>query len=102
VGAAVLLFLLGTAWSIFVSNTSATMQLSAPNHLRGRVLGFQSFCFVGLQPVGGLLTGWLADIGGTELAFFVSGVAIAAATVWAASVVRSGRGAPVAPIPAES
>jgi MFS family permease len=101
-GAAMLLFVLGTAWSVFVSNTSATMQLSAPDHLRGRVLGFQSFCFVGLQPIGGLLTGWFADIGGTELAFFVSGAAIAAATVWAASVVRGSRGVPAAPIPAES
>jgi hypothetical protein len=32
------------------------------------------FAFVGVAPIGGLLAGWLADLGGTALAFSVAGV----------------------------
>ena len=42
-------------------------------HLRGRLIGLYLFAFVGLAPVGGLLAGWLAELGGTSLAFVVAG-----------------------------
>jgi hypothetical protein len=32
------------------------------------------FAFAGLAPLGGLLAGWLSEVGGTELAFGVAGV----------------------------
>jgi hypothetical protein len=42
------------------------------------------FAFAGLAPVGGLVAGWLAEEGGTPLAFGVAGVAGLAAIAWAA------------------
>ena len=41
------------------------------------------FAFGGFAPVGGLLAGWLSDVGGTELAFFVAGIACLAMTAYA-------------------
>jgi hypothetical protein len=41
------------------------------------VIGFYYFAFNGLAPLGGILTGWLAATGGTELAFGVAGTVTA-------------------------
>ena len=51
------------------------------------MIGLYLFAFVGLAPVGGLLTGWLADLGGTQLAFAVAGVT-SLATIGLASLQR--------------
>jgi MFS family permease len=83
-----LLVAIGVCFTLFTANANALVQLRAPGHLRGRLIGLYLFAFVGLAPVGGLLAGLLADIGGTELAFGVAG-ATALATVVAASAARS-------------
>jgi MFS family permease len=77
VPAAVLLFCAGVCFTLYTANSNALLQLRAPDHLRGRVIGFYYFAFNGLAPLGGLLTGWLAARGGTELAFGVAGAATA-------------------------
>jgi hypothetical protein len=43
--------------------------------MRGRVLSLWLFAFAGSAPIGGLLAGWLTEIGGTGLSFTVGGVA---------------------------
>jgi MFS family permease len=75
--AAVLLFCAGICFTLYTSNSNAILQLRAPDHLRGRVIGFYYFAFNGLAPLGGILTGWLAATGGTELAFGVAGTVTA-------------------------
>jgi MFS family permease len=75
--AVVLLFIAGVCFTLYTANSNAVLQLRAPDHLRGRVIGFYYFAFNGLAPLGGLLTGWLAAIGGTELAFGVAGATTA-------------------------
>jgi MFS family permease len=77
VPAAVLLFCVGVCFTLYTSNSNAVLQLRAPDHLRGRVIGFYYFAFNGLAPLGGILTGWLAATGGTELAFGVAGAVTA-------------------------
>ncbi len=72
--AGVLLFAVGISFTLFTANANALVQLGAPDHLRGRMIGLYLFAFVGLAPVGGLLTGWLAELGGTQLAFSIAGV----------------------------
>ena len=67
------LFAIGIAFTLFTANANALIQLGAPDHLRGRLIGLYLFAFVGLAPVGGLLAGWLAELGGTSLAFLVAG-----------------------------
>jgi MFS family permease len=73
VAAAVLLFVVGVCFTTWTANSQSLLQLTAPDHLRGRVLGLWLFSFAGLAPLGGLLAGWLADVGGTQLAFLVAG-----------------------------
>ena len=67
------------------------MQLAAPDHLRGRLVALYLFAFVGLAPLGSLLSGALVEIGGTELAFLVSGSVGLAATVFAIADGRDAR-----------
>ncbi len=72
--AAALLFVTGAAFTLWTANSNSILQLAAPDHLRGRVMSLFLFAFAGLAPIGGLLSGWLVEVGGTELAFAVSGV----------------------------
>jgi MFS family permease len=73
VACAALLYVVGVCFTVWTANSQSILQLSAPDHLRGRVLSLYLFAFAGLAPVGGLLTGWLAEVGGTELAFAIAG-----------------------------
>ena len=43
-------------------------------------LGLYFYAFMGAQPIGGLFSGWLADTGGTSLAFAVGGAVTLVAT----------------------
>jgi len=71
---AALLFFTGVFFISWTANSQSILQLTAPDHLRGRVLSIYLFAFGGLAPIGGLLAGWLSDVGGTQLAFSVAGV----------------------------
>ena len=82
-----LLAVTGLCFTLWTANANSSLQLGAPDHLRGRVIGLYYFAFNGTGPVGGLLAGWLAASGGTGLAFAVSG-AVALATTGALLVVR--------------
>ncbi|MBV8445662.1 MAG: MFS transporter [Candidatus Dormibacteraeota bacterium] len=72
---AVVLLATGVAFALYSSQSNATLQLSVPDRLRGRILGIYGYVFFGTAPVGGLLAGWLAQVGGTPLAFAVAGAA---------------------------
>jgi MFS family permease len=83
--AIVLLFIAGICFTLYTANSNAVLQLRAPDHLRGRVIGFYYFAFNGLAPLGGILAGWLAATGGTELAFAVAGAVTALVALTALS-----------------
>ena len=80
---AVLLFLTGVFFTTWTANSQSISQRTAPDHLRGRVLRIYLLAFGGFAPIGGLLAGWLSDVGGTRLAFFVAGITCMAMTVYA-------------------
>jgi MFS family permease len=86
--AAVCLFAAGLCFTVWSANANASLQLRVPDAIRGRVLGLYFYAFLGFQPVGGLVSGWLADVGGTALAFAVGGTITLAAT--AVALVRLG------------
>ena len=92
VACAVLLFVTGVCFTVWTANSQSILQLTAPDHLRGRVLSLYLFAFGGLAPLGGLLAGWLAEAGGTDLAFFVAGVVGLAMTLVAATRAPGMRG----------
>ena len=87
--AGILLVGIGASFTLFVANGNTLIQLAAPDHLRGRVVALFLFAFVGLAPFGSLLSGALVQVGGTELAFFVSGCVGLAATAFAVHGRRS-------------
>ena len=70
---AVLLFVTGVCFTLWTSNANAILQLRAPDHLRGRIVSLYLWAFAGFAPLGGLLAGWLCDLGGTQLSFTVAG-----------------------------
>jgi MFS family permease len=89
--AAVFLFATGACFTLESSNSQAILQLSAPEHLRGRVLSLYLLAFGGVAPVGGLIAGWLAEVGGLTLAFGVAGgTALAGAALLVLTHSRSG------------
>ena len=59
--AAALLFVAGVCFILWNSNTQSLLQLTAPDHLRGRVMSLFMFSFAGLGPLGALAAGWLAE-----------------------------------------
>jgi len=82
--AGALLFFVGAGFTSWSANSNTSMQLAAPDHLRGRIIGIYFYAFNGTASFAGLFVGWLCAKGGTELAFFVAGVVGLAATVLAA------------------
>ena len=90
---ALLLFVTGVCFTLWTSNANTILQLGAPDHLRGRVVSLYLWAFAGLAPVGGLLAGWLTEVGGTQLSFTIAG-----ATGLAITVVASRRAIPRRPV----
>jgi MFS family permease len=86
--AGVILVGIGVSFTLFTANANALVQLAAPDHLRGRLISIYLLAFVGVAPVGGLFAGWLAEVGGTSLAFAVAG-ATSLATILVAQAWRS-------------
>ena len=87
-GVCALLLVSGAAFTVCTSNIVSTLQLAAPDHLRGRVLGLYLYAFAGSVPFGGLLTGWLAATGGTRLALWVAGGSALVTAALAARALR--------------
>jgi MFS family permease len=86
-----LLFLIGSFYVLWGSSALASLQLAAPEHLRGQAASLYFFAFQGGAPVGGLLAGWLTSRGGTELAFTVAGASAVLVATCGAAVVFAGR-----------
>lgn len=80
--AAVVLVAIGFAFSLYSSQSNAALQLNTPDRLRGRVMGIYGYVFFGTAPIGGMLAGWLAQLGGTQLAFLVAGAVSLATLVY--------------------
>jgi MFS family permease len=88
IAAGVLLFFVGAGFAAWSANSNTSMQLAAPDRLRGRIIGIYFYAFNGTGPLSGILTGWLCARGGTELAFFVAGIVGLGATAVAAQQLR--------------
>lgn len=93
--------------SIFFSTTiNTTLQLIVPDELRGRVMSIFFLLFAGSTPIGGIITGWLADgIGvprtlAVEAAICGIGLLTALAYRWTHSAAFSEQ--PVRPAPVSS
>ncbi|MGH7700338.1 MAG: MFS transporter, partial [Gemmatimonadales bacterium] len=79
-----LLALAGCAMIVNNALTNTMLQTLVPDHLRGRVMGFYSFMFVGMGPVGSFQAGIVAEYLGAPVAVGVGGLisALAVGLVW--------------------
>ncbi|GAB3493528.1 MFS transporter [Amycolatopsis cihanbeyliensis] len=83
---------LGFATITFLNTANALVQTSVSPEMRGRVMGLYVLVLVGGNPIGGPLTGWMADVFGGRSPFFIGGtVSVLAAVVCAALLARSRR-----------
>ena len=71
----VLLLLLGVANTTFASTANTSMQLASPDYLRGRVMALYMLLFAGSTPIGGFLTGYMAEHLGVSTALAVNAAA---------------------------
>jgi MFS family permease len=93
-----LLFVIGICYILWGSSSLATLQLAAPEHLRGRAASLYFFGFMGGAPLGGLLAGSLVALGGTRLAFsFAGSVAVLVALAGMLVLVHGRRRAAATP-----
>jgi predicted MFS family arabinose efflux permease len=56
-----LLLLLGVANTAFAATANTSLQIASPDHLRGRVMALYMLLFAGSTPIGGYLTGVMAE-----------------------------------------
>lgn len=80
----ILLALAGCAMIVNNALTNTMIQTLVPDQLRGRVMGFYSFVFVGMSPLGAFLVGAFAERFGAPLAVEVGGLVCAVAVGLAA------------------
>jgi len=77
----VLAFFLGLASQFYMTTINTVLQLNLPEQLRGRIMGIFGFTW-DLMPVGGIITGAIAEFAGAPIAvafggFMVAGLAVA-------------------------
>ena len=69
-----LLALLGGAAVTFAATINSSLQLAVAPEMRGRVMALYSVVFLGSTPIGGPLTGWLAETYDPRVALLLAGV----------------------------
>ncbi|MBQ6642316.1 MAG: MFS transporter, partial [Saccharopolyspora sp.] len=85
----------GIAVMTFTTSANATVQLAVEPTMRGRVMGLYMLLFLGGKPLGGLASGWLAEILGARAPLLLGGVLALLAATAGALVLRRVRGAGV-------
>jgi MFS family permease len=80
----VLLGLAGFAMIVNNALGNTLLQTAAPDHLRGRIMGFYSFVFVGMAPFGAFLFGVVAEHVGVPATLAAGGAIVALAVMIAA------------------
>lgn len=75
-----LLFALGLANTAFAATANTSLQVATPDHLRGRVMSLWMLLVAGSTPIGGFLTGFLAEHIGVREAIGVNAAACVVGT----------------------
>ncbi|HEY8216310.1 MAG TPA: MFS transporter [Acidimicrobiia bacterium] len=84
--------LVGIGSVMFLTTSTAIVQVNAAPEMRGRVLALQAIVFLGSTPIGGPVIGWIADAAGPRAAVAVGGVAACGAAGWGLLAFRRRRG----------
>lgn len=82
---------LGFATITFLNTANALVQTSVTPEMRGRVMGIYVLVLIGGNPIGGPMTGWMADAFGGRSPFYIGGaISLIAAVVCALVLIRRG------------
>jgi MFS family permease len=81
-------FLVGVTSILYMTATTAIVQVEADPAMHGRILALQTVLMVGTAPIGGPLLGLVADWLGARAPIVVGGVASMAAGVWGFAALR--------------
>ena len=78
------LLLVAVGFAMILNNALANglLQTIAPDAMRGRIMAAYAFVFVGMGPIGALLSGTIADLIGAPAAIAVGAVVLMAFSVW--------------------
>jgi MFS family permease len=74
-------FFVGLANMTLIAATNTTLQLTARPDMRGRVISLYFLMIMGSTPIGGPITGWVAETLGTRWGMGMAAAAAGAATV---------------------
>jgi len=87
------LVFVGAGSVAFITMTSATLQLTTPAEMRGRVLSLYVTAIIGTTPIGGPLIGWIGEVVGPRATYVVGGLGciVTVAVAWR-SLARSTEG----------
>ncbi len=80
--AVVLMVPLGAASMAFLATMNATLQLTASDEMRGRVMAIYFVLFLGSTPIGAPIVGWLSEQFDPRVAFGFGGLATLLACVY--------------------
>jgi MFS family permease len=84
--------LLGFASMVFMTQSTAIVQVRSDPALRGRVLALQAIVFLGSTPIGGPILGLICDAWGARAGLVVGGLSALGAAAWGLWAVRRGVG----------
>jgi MFS family permease len=82
----ILMFTIGLAGTALSMNANTLIQITVPDHLRGRLMAVYITVFVGTTPIGGLIFGGVAGAFGIAASLVIGGVISAIVSVLAAAV----------------
>ena len=72
---------------VFFATANTAVQLRTPDELRGRVMGIYAFAFLGINPFGSMLTGWVAHVSSAPLSIWLGAIICAVAAIVIARLV---------------
>ena len=92
VAASICLLGAGFGAVLFYSSSMTLIQLAAPDHLRGRIMGIWMIVYSGSVPLGALWTGRVAQSWGVSFVMGLSAVlcVVVGLIVWASGVLGAG------------
>ncbi len=86
-----LAMLVGLSSIMFMTASTAIVQVRSDPAMRGRVLALQAIVFLGSTPIGGPLLGWICETFGARAGFLVGGAACLVAAAWGRVASRESR-----------
>jgi MFS family permease len=79
---------LGAGGAGFIASVNSISQVMSPPNMRGRLLALGAVAFLGSTPVGGPVTGWIADHVSPEWSLGYGGVIALLCCAWMAMVMK--------------